>query len=142
MTTATETRFKSYVLRGILPDEDTLQLNIVRGVLSQLRAGLIMEQQIFSPGETWIVKSLLDNYPDYCPYESILSEMTGKSVEKCRESLYRSLDENGTVDVVMRPVRNIMGRSREKLHPFGVQITAIVNLGYLLNPLKAGMHHK
>jgi hypothetical protein len=140
--TATEptTRFKIYTLRNLLPDEDTLQLNIERGVLSQIHAGKIVEQQIFSPGETWIVKSLFENYPDYCPYEDILHEMTGKSVDECREAMYRSSDENGTIDPVMRPVRNIMGRSREKLHPFGIQITSIVNLGYVLNTLKAGMH--
>ena len=61
--------------------------------------------------------------------------MTGKSIEQCREKVLWGLEE-GAVDVVMRPVRNLLGRCRMKLRPFGIEIKSIVHMGYLLVPLK------
>jgi hypothetical protein len=78
---------------------------------------------------------LIRMYPEYCPYEIVLSAMTGKSIEQCREKVLWGLEE-GTVDVMMRPVRNLLVRCRMKLRPFGIEIKSIVHMGYLLVPLK------
>src|SRR6266487_4716886 len=80
-------RFKAYTLSRLLPEGDTLVLDSDQGVLSQMHQGeecMLREQQLLSPSEMYVVAALLDNYPDYCPYEVVLSEITGKSVEKCR----------------------------------------------------------
>jgi hypothetical protein len=61
--------------------------------------------------------------------------MTGKSIDQCREKVLWGIEE-GTVDVVMRPVRNLLGRCRMKLRPFGIEVKSIVHMGYLLVPLK------
>jgi|SRR5450755_2200908 len=124
-------RFTTYALSSILPDGDVLTLDSDQGILSQLHECNIIEQQLLSPSEMYVVEALLKNHPNYSPYEMVLSAMTGKSVEKCRERVNWGLD-NTAVDVVMRPVRNLLGRVRMKLNPFGVQVKSIVNMGYML----------
>ncbi|SRR6266487_1187543 len=77
-------RFTTYAIDRILPEGDVLILDSDQSVLSQLHNCTIVEQQALSPSEMYVTMVLLDNYPDYCPYEVVLSEITGKSVEKCR----------------------------------------------------------
>ncbi len=134
-------QFKAFQLHPLLPENNRLILNYDQSILSLIMGEEILEQQLLSPGEMYMVAELLKNYPDYCPYELVLSAMTGKSIEKCREQVNWGLEE-GTVDVVMRPVRNLLGRCRMKLRPFGIEIKSIVHMGYLLVPLKrrAGTH--
>jgi len=36
----------------------------------------------------------------------------------------------------MRPVRNLLGRARLKLRPFGIDIRSMIQKGYMLIPLK------
>ena len=82
-----------------------------------------------------VIETLLTNYPDYCPYEVVLSAMMDKSLEKCRERVLWGLEE-GAVDVVVRPARNLLGRARLKLRPFGIDIRSMIQIGYMLTPLK------
>lgn len=140
--TATEpiTRFKIYTLQGILPEGDTLILDSEQSVISRLRAGSILELQLLSPSEFYVTESLITNYPDYCPYAHVLHAMTGKSLKACTDRVNWGLEE-GTVDVVMRPVRNLLGRTRSKLRPFGIEVKSLVGMGYMLVPLR-GKRHK
>jgi hypothetical protein len=111
------------------------------GILSQLVEGTITEQQLFSPGEMFVIQALLENAPDYCPYEVVLAAITGKSVERCRARLGEA-DEEGAIDALMRPVRNLLARCRLKLRPFGIQVRSMVHTGYLLVPLKSGIRER
>jgi hypothetical protein len=63
------------------------------------------------------------------------SAMTGQSIERCQEKVLWGLEE-GAVDVVMRPVRNLLSRCRMKLHPFGIEIKSLTTVGYVLIPVK------
>jgi len=134
-------QFRTFSLHPLLAENQRLILNCDQSILSLLGGEEILEQQLLSPGEMYVVEALLKNYPDYCPYEIVLSAMTGKSIDQCREKVLWGLEE-GTVDVVMRPVRNLLGRCRMKLRPFGIEVKSIVHMGYLLVPLKrrAGTH--
>jgi hypothetical protein len=128
-------QIKDFPLNPLLPEKNRLILNYDQGILSLVMGEEILEQQLLSPSEMYVIEALLKNYPEYCPYEIVLSAMTGKSIEQCREKVLWGLEE-GTVDVVMRPVRNLLGRCRMKLRPFGIEIRSIVHMGYLLVPLK------
>jgi hypothetical protein len=128
-------QIKVFPLNPLLPEKDRLILNYDQGILSLVGEEEILEQQLLSPSEMYVIEVLLKNYPEYCPYEVVLSAMTGKSIEQCREKVLWGLEE-GAVDVVMRPVRNLLGRCRMKLRPFGIEIKSIVHMGYLLVPLK------
>jgi hypothetical protein len=134
----TTDRFTVYTFE-ILPDR-VLILDNDTGVLTGLHECEIVEQQLLSPSEFTVVQALFKEHPYYCPYEVVLSAMTGKSVEKCRERVYWGM-ENNALDVVMRPVRNLLGRCRMKLKPFGLQVRSMVHEGYMLVPVKAGAHH-
>ncbi len=128
-------QIKDFPLNPLLPEKKRLILNYDQGILSLVGEEEILEQQLLSPSEMYVIEALLKNYPEYCPYEVVLSAMTGKSIEQCREKVLWGLEE-GAVDVVMRPVRNLLGRCRMKLRPFGIEIKSIVHMGYLLVPLK------
>ena len=128
-------QFKNFQLQPLLPETNHLILNYDQGILSQVTNEEILEQQLLSPSEMYVIDALLKNYPEYCPYEIVLSAMTGKSVDACREKVLWGLEE-GTVDVVMRPVRNLLGRCRMKLRPFGIEVKSLVHMGYLLVPLR------
>ena len=128
-------QIKEFPLNPLLPKKKRLILNYDQGILSLVAEEEILEQQLLSPSEMYVIEALLKNYPEYCPYEVVLSAMTGKSIEQCREKVLWGLEE-GAVDVVMRPVRNLLGRCRMKLRPFGIEIKSIVHMGYLLVPLK------
>jgi hypothetical protein len=128
-------QFKNFQLQPLLAEPNHLILNYDQGILSLVTREEILEQQLLSPSEMYVIDALLKNYPEYCPYETVLSAMTGKSVDACREKVLWGLEE-GTVDVVMRPVRNLLGRCRMKLRPFGIEVKSLVHMGYLLVPLR------
>ena len=112
-----------------------LVLNAEQSVLSELADGEIVEQQLLTPSEMYMIEELLNTYPEYCPSEVLLSALTGKSIEQCQEKVLWALEE-GAIDVVMRPIRNLLGRCRMKLHPFGIQIISPNKVGYVLIPAK------
>jgi hypothetical protein len=85
----------------------------------------------------------LDSYPYYCPYEVLFAsfyngDVTEMIVARCRQRLQNSL-EIGTWDQEMRPVRNVLSRTRLKLRTFGVNITSILETGCILRLMPAEM---
>ncbi len=127
-------RFRHYSLRS-LTGTHLLVINADQAVLSALAEGEIVEQQVLTSSEMYVIEELFKTYPEYCPNEVLLSAMTGKSIDQCQEKVLWGLEE-GTADVVMRPVRNLLARCRMKLRPFGIEIKSLVNLGDVLVPLK------
>ena len=106
--------------------------------MTLLQDGQVVEQLLLNPSEMYVVEALLSNYPEYCPYESILSSATGKSVERCR-ALINQAEEDGSIDPVMRPVRNLLGRVRLKLMPFGIKVRSMIHTGYVLIAAEGGI---
>lgn len=125
---------------GLLPTGHTLVLNRAFGTLSYLCKGvdrpqLLMQQQ-FTSSELSLLLPLLELFPDYCPYEVMFASfyngtITDEAVELCRQQLYRAL-ERGTWDQQLRPLRNVLSRTRMKLRPFGIDISSILETGYIL----------
>ncbi len=125
---------------GLLPAGHTLVLNRKLGTLSYLSKGtdrprLLMQQQ-FTSSELSLLLPLLELFPDYCPYEVMFASfyngtITDETVELCRQRLYDAL-ESGTWDQELRPLRNVLSSTRMKLRPFGIDISSILETGYIL----------
>ena len=132
---ATPRYYKTYEFPLLLRENTRLVLNSEKGILSLLAGNDLVEQQVFSASEMYLVAELFGAYPDYCPYEVLLSALTNDSLEKCHKQVMWGLEE-GMIDAVMRPVRNLLSRCRMKLQPFGIGITSLYETGYTLTPLK------
>jgi hypothetical protein len=128
-------QYKRYHLPTIFSNGDVLILNTGKGILTRLAEQEIIEQQILTDYEMYVIAELFENYPEYCPYEVLLSAQTNESVEKCREQIFSGL-ELGTFGAIMRPVRNTLSRCLMKLHPFGIEVTSLHETGYVLIPLE------
>jgi hypothetical protein len=131
---------RHFPLKGLMPDSHMLALNTTLGTLSQLacdEAGprLVAEQQ-FTNSEICVLLPLLNYYPHYCPYEVLLASfnsghVTDEAIADCRQRL-NSAQADGDWDQEMRPVRNVLSRTRLKLHTFGIDIFSILETGYVL----------
>lgn len=129
-------------MAGLLPEDQTLALNAKLGTLALLtndpefsHPTLLAEQQ-FSSSELSIVTPLLQIYPHYCPYEVLLASFNGGNTDEATVARFRlRLQEAqfaGVWDYEMRPVRNILSRVRFKLRDFGIEISSILETGYIL----------
>jgi hypothetical protein len=129
-----------FSLEGTLPAGHTLVLNTALGTLSYLSRGIdrprLEIQQQFTSSELSLLRPLLELFPHYCPYEVLFASfyngmITGETVEQCRQLLYKALEE-GVWDQQLRPIRNVLSRTRIKLRPFGIDISSILETGYVL----------
>jgi hypothetical protein len=136
-----------FSLQGLLPVGHTLALNTTLGTLSHLvckqdRPHMLMEQQ-FTTSEICVLMPLLESYPYYCPYEVLLASFTSgrvteSTIARCRTRLQEA-QEAGVWDQEMRPVRNVLSRTRLKTRAFGIEISSILETGYILMYMP---HHK
>ncbi len=129
-----------FSLQGLLPVGHTLAMNTTLGTLSHLvckqdRPHMLMEQQ-FTTSEICVLLPLLDAYPYYCPYEVLLASFNSgrvseTAVARSRKRLQEA-QESGVWDQEMRPVRNVLSRTRLKTRSFGIEISSILETGYIL----------
>jgi hypothetical protein len=110
------------------------------GTLSYLslenEAPQLVAQQQFTDSEMSILLPLLDSYPYYCPYEVLYASFYNGNVNdiivaRCRQRLQMAMDI-GTWDQEMRPVRNVLSRTRLKLRAFGLNVSSILETGCIL----------
>lgn len=136
-----------FEMAGLLPESQALALNTRLGTLALLtndpatsHPTLLVEQQ-FSNSEMSVLIPLLQLYPHYCPYEVMLANFySGNTSEATVDRFRLRLQEAqfaGVWDYEMRPVRNILSRTRFKLRDFGIEISSILETGYLLIYLPA-----
>jgi hypothetical protein len=131
-----------FSLEGLLPSECTLALNVSLGTLCLIvdnpdrpHPYMLAEQQ-FTASELSVLMPLLKSYPHYCPYEVMLasfnySHISDATVERSRQKLYEA-QLSGVWDQEMRPVRNVLSRTRLKVRSFGIEISSILETGYVL----------
>lgn len=147
--------FHRYTLEAVRPDSRLLvsvqcfgQQQIV--TLLDTRGGsggsvgegeTIVAQALFSGSELSLLLPLVTSLPDYCPYEVLYASFfygssSAQAIERARETILDLMDEGGPAgDSMVRPLRNVMSRVRLKLRPFGLEVTAFLHTGYLLQPL-------
>jgi hypothetical protein len=139
---STDENILHFSLDDLLPDGHTLALNLSLGTLSQIANGcdnaypyLLAEQQ-FTTSELCVLLPLLKQYPHFCPYEVLLASFNNgntneATIERSRKQLYEAQLE-GIWDQEMRPVRNVLSRTRLKMRAFSIEITSILETGYVL----------
>jgi hypothetical protein len=129
-----------FSIEGTLPAGHTLVLNTRLGTFSYLSRGIdrprLEMQQQFTSSELSLLRPLLELYPHYCPYEVMFASfyngtITDEMVEQYRQRLYEALEAD-IWDQQLRPIRNVLSRTRIKLRPFGIDISAILETGYIL----------
>lgn len=123
------------------PAEDTLVLSTRLGTLSYLaldenRQPRLLAQQQFTQSELSLLRPLLEHYPHYCPHEIMFASfyngaITEQTIARARERLREAM-EYGTWDHEMRPVRNVLSRTRLKLKEFDLDVLSILETGYIL----------
>jgi hypothetical protein len=131
-----------FSLDDLLPEGHTLALNLSLGTLSLIANSrdnsypyLLAEQQ-FTTSELCVLVPLLKYYPHYCPYEVLLASFYNgntneTTIERSRNRLYEAQLE-GIWDQEMRPVRNVLSRARLKMRAFRIEISSILETGYVL----------
>jgi hypothetical protein len=131
-----------FSLDDLLPDGHTLALNLSLGTLSLIANSrdnsypyLLAEQQ-FTTSELCVLIPLLKQYPHYCPYEVLLASFNNgntneATIERSRKRLNEAQIE-GIWDQEMRPVRNVLSRARLKMRAFSIEISSILETGYVL----------
>ena len=129
-----------FSMQGSLPEGDLLALNTTLGTLSYLtmqdNLPTLIGQQQFTNNEMSVLLPLLDNHPYYCPYEVLYASFYNGTVNEKTIALSREqLDEalaTGIWDQQMRPIRNVLSRTRLKTRMMGIDILAILETGYIL----------
>ena len=143
----TDEEILHYSLEELLPAGQTLALNVLLGTLSLIAYDdetpyprMLVEQQ-FTSSELSLLLPLLNSHPHYCPYEVLLASfnlrvVSDTTIERCRRQLHEAQLE-GVWDQEMRPVRNVLSRTRLKMRSFGIEIASILETGYVLMTLPA-----
>ena len=128
-----------FPLAGLLPPGHILALHRFLGTLSHLTLAQeqprMLGEQLFSTTEVSLLLPLLEQYPDYCPYEVLWASFHGstseKAIARARTRLQRAREE-GDWDEEMRPLRNMLSRARLKPQEMGLDIVSLFETGYLL----------
>jgi hypothetical protein len=120
--------------------ETAYSLNLEVRTLALLADGpLLIKEQLFSVTAWHVMLPILDAFPQYCPYEVLLSQMycdeaTEASVARCRQRLQEALSL-GTWQQELRPIRRALSSLRNKLHHFDLEISNIRERGCSLTSL-------
>ncbi len=143
----TDEEILHYSLEELLPAGQTLALNVLLGTLSLIAYDIempyprMMAEQQFTLSELSLLLPLLNSHPHYCPYEVLLASFNHRTVsdatiERCRRQLHEAQLE-GVWDQEMRPVRNVLSRTRLKMRTFGIEIASILETVYVFRRLSA-----
>jgi hypothetical protein len=136
-----------FSLQGALPAGHILALHQPLGILSYIVSDgeqpRLVAQQQFTNSEMSLLLPLLDSYPYYCPYEVLFAHfyhahVTEEVITCCRERLQQALEDD-TWDQEIRSVRNMLSRVRIKVRTLGMEISSILETGYLLRVVKQAL---
>src|SRR5947209_1589080 len=129
-----------FSLQGKLASGYILALNLHLGTLSYLCSNedgpqLVVQKQ-FTRSELSLLLPLLESFPHHCPYEVLYAHfyngtVTEQMIEDARQHLQEALDR-GTWDQELRPLRNVLSRTRIKLRAFGLNVSSILETGCIV----------
>ena len=110
-------------LAGLLPDNQKLVINPSPG-----EADVVTVQQ-FSPNGMRVLIPLLQAYPNYCPYETLLVALFSLTLDEARRQL-REIRE-----IALRSVRRAIGSLATVLRAFGLRVRSVRSTGYLVEAI-------
>jgi hypothetical protein len=121
-------------LAGLLPDNQKLVINpsartaILFAQTVTGEADVLTLQQ-FSPNGMRVLIPLLEAYPNYCPYETLLGALFSLTLEDARRQL-REIRK-----IVLRSVRRAIGSLASGLRAFGLRVRSVRDTGYLVETI-------
>ena len=121
-------------LAGLLPDNQKLVINpsartaILFAQTSPGEADVVTVQQ-FSPNGMRVLIPLLQAYPNYCPYETLLVALFSLTLDEARRQL-REIRE-----IALRSVRRAIGSLATGLRAFGLRVRSVRSTGYLVEAI-------
>lgn len=121
-------------LAGLLPDNQKLVINptartvILFAQTSPGEADVATVQQ-FSPNGMRVLIPLLQAYPNYCPYETLLVALFSVTLDEARRQL-REIRK-----IVLRSVRRAIGSLASGLRAFGLRVRSVRDTGYLVEAI-------
>ena len=121
-------------LAGLLPPDQKLVINPsmrAATLFSYTPEGeaQIMAQQQFSPNGMRVLIPLLQAYPNYCPYETLLAALFSLTLDEARRQL-REIRE-----ISLRSVRRAIGSLAIGLRAFGLRVRSVRSTGYLVEAI-------
>ncbi len=131
-----------YTLTKLLPATQQVAVRVFEdgdSILALLDGGLMVEAMTFTVSETCVLLPLLHAYPYYCPYELLFAAFTAggvvtdEMIAAARKHLHNALYTGG-FEQEMRPVRNVVSRTRLKLLAIHIDVMSILETGYMLHP--------
>ncbi len=139
--------FLHFSLTDALPSGHVLVMNRNLGVLSHIIAWdehiRILNEQQFTTSELNIVLPLLNAFPYYTPYEVLYAHFYSSNVTEHTISVARThlqeAQEEGTWELEMRALRTTLSRARLKLRMLGLNISSLLETGYILRVDKKRM---
>ena len=94
---------------------------------------------LFTENEWAVLLPVLEQYPNYCPFEIVVASFGGtvteQTIVRARNAMNRAI-ACGELNSILKPVRNMMSRVRLKLRPIGLDVLSIYQTGYILMPRK------
>jgi hypothetical protein len=135
-----------FTLDGLLPPESCAAFNtrLLTLALLECRQGkvIVLAEEQFTQAEAKMLQALLDSYPYYCPHEVLHAtfytdgQVTEERVDQSRKRLQAAMEVGHRAwDDEIRPLRNVLYRTRLRLSSFNIDITSIIDTGYILMPL-------
>ena len=121
-------------LSGLLPDNQKLVINpsartaILFAQTSPGKADIVTVQQ-FSPNGMRVLIPLLQGYPNYCPYETLLVALFSLTLDEARRQL-REIRK-----IVLRSIRRAIGSLASGLRAFGLRVRSVRDTGYLVEAI-------
>ncbi len=103
-------QFRTFTLPELLPAGHALIVNqrayffdhYVVSQLSEQVYGLVA-QQLFSDQELFAFVALMEAWPHYCPYESLLAALSDRTIDQARQLVHQAL-EGRNLDKVLNPL--------------------------------------
>ncbi len=142
ITRPTDEIILHFDMANLLPDDQVLALHTKLGTVSLLTCQpdtphpIVLSEQQFSVNELNLLLPLLQVYPQFCPYELLLASFYAKNTDAATVERFRlRLQEAqfaGVWDYELRPTRNLLSRIRFKLRDLGIEVSSILETGYLL----------
>jgi len=129
-----------FSLQGILEPQHSLAIDRKTGLIALLASreghSSLEASVLLTSSELCILFPLLESYPYYCPYDVLLASLsdqpTEQDITRAKERLEDAIDK-GTWNSEMRPVRNVLSRTRIKIRALGITILSIIEVGYILD---------
>jgi hypothetical protein len=140
-----EEEIEHFTLGDMFPTGHVFALHLPLKTLTHLRLDpdfpypKLLAQVQFTERELDLVQPLYQNYPQFVPYEVMwvcynrgFAYLNERTLTKARQRLEEARLEEGLWDAEMRPMRNVVTRTRSKLHEVGLEVVSMLATGYML----------